>query len=412
MKYRSLRSTILLSALSVAAAACGDDGNNNTPTTVDGDAPTMAAVYSASGSTRVVLLTAEKITNANLIDSTGNGTLKVNTAFSTNVVIGRDTNAPAGQITLIDRTNNVLTIVDTTTSTVAGQIKVKADAHTNPEDIAIVDSTHAWVSRMVPNAAAACTVDTITDGLACGNDIIEYNPSTFKLTGRRVSFPNETVQVTAADGTTSDVTTYARPKSVIAFGSTLVVGLQYISDPYGTYGPGKLGLVDLSQDPPVTSRVDLTEGSSVNCGVVRKSGDSTVLVSCWGDWVDKHATGGVYSVDLSGDTPEVTALYEPRAADEVTAVGQAEPVGSTGHFVAEGDNSLYYMMSDSATQLVEHDSYSGYSILYDANSQGIIYSDRTEDSMGIFMTSTSTAAKVTGSDTIGLPPYSLAPIPQ
>lgn len=437
---RLLLSLLALPTLSLLAAACGDDteavpSDDSGTQTSTIPAPTMVAVYSVSrGSAQVAILNDEQIINGNLINSAGTGTLKLNAALSSNVTIARDTGAPAGQITLLDRTSSVLTFINTNsvdgrmvgTATVAGQLRVVGDdfSKASPQDVAVVSPTQAWVTRYRPNTKVNCTVDQVTDGLACGNDLLEYNPSTLSLTGRRVSFASQTAAEAAEDGTTSQVEVYARPRSVIAFGERLVVGLDYISGNYHTYGEGKLGLVDLSQNPPQTRIVDLSaDGSSENCGTVRRSGQSTVLVSCLGDWDDKNATGGVYSVDISGDTPVVTALYEPRDKTLPPAVSAAEPIPDTTDFVAvdavyaddEADSfaSLNYVADEQVTQLVYDQAESGFSVVYEPTTGKLIYSDRADDRLGIFvLNQDGDDLRVTGSDKIGIPPRVLAPIPQ
>lgn len=363
--------------------------------------PTLAVVFSDYRSSQVGLLNRDGIIEASLISSAGGG---LNTALSGDVVLARDSGEDASRLTVIDRTNSVLTVLDTEARAVLGQLRVSTGSFSaNPHDVAVIDAHHAWVSRHNPNMTpGACAADF----LACGDDLIEYDPSTLELTGRRI-----TVEGGSQDGEQL----YGTPDSLVQLGDTLVVGMVYFnhqSPP--VFGPGRVSLVDLSAESPQAQVLEISD-SAVNCGVLRKASEDSVLISCMGAWVgaslDARASGGVYKLTLT-EPPTVTPLWEPRSDDMTPAVQNAEPIGDGDAFMAVADKSLYLISpSDAAeTPIVPYSGpfWPAYSIDYDAPTQVSYYSYSLEALRGVYYREADgTSARIHRSHRQGMPPTDL-----
>jgi hypothetical protein len=219
-----------------------------------------------------------------------------------------------GTFTIIDRFGaDRITRFQFPEGTVLGQMRTQGDTGesgfaSNPQDVAFIDATHAFVSRYSHN------LDPAADPLDKGTDLLEFDPTTMTLTGERVDLGafNTTVAFEGDEGeVTLDV--YARPARMARTASGfIVVALERISDGFETAVDGIAAIVDV-ETYAVTGH--LLEGLQ-NCGVVLPvpGAPNQVAVRCLGFGPKTNATAGLVVLEIS-DEGEATEVATYIAAE-------------------------------------------------------------------------------------------------
>ena len=297
----------VLIALMLVAWGC-DDGGPITP--VDGFEPAPApagfAVVNSEfgGSTAISLLDKDAEVIATNWLTSGTVAPGLVAALSTDIVMPSVPSPDA--MLVIDRTNGVLTRIDVDAAEVLGQLVVGQ----NPGDVAYVGEM-AWVTRREIDPTDA----------AVGGDLVEFDPATMVLTGRRVDLSGA-----------SDAMTDAQPKPlrVLNVDGTLVVGLDRLTaDDFSDGADGWLGTVDASDATLTANYTPLAPLK--NCGGVSAvPGETAVVVVCNGVPFGDRATSGIALVTINtspggavvqrtwvvGDEPS-----HPAATNLVTSLG-------------------------------------------------------------------------------------------
>lgn len=277
--------------------------------------------------------------------------------------ISGDTDVPslheAGVLTVIDRFGtDVITRVDVASGRVIGQVRTQppdpdmTGFSSNPQDVAYVSATSAWVSRYSHNLVP------VTDPLLEGSDLIEIDPSTMQRTGRRVDLDPLERDVAVGGGS---LTARVRPRRIVVTGDTMAVGLDLITDGYEAAAPGRLALVSLLTRN-VTS-FDLAP--LVNCGnVARVPNQPTyVAVTCAG-YGDVVAGSGIaiVAIDAGGNASLVRRYLsadhpsEPTVFDSVTLLDEDEFLGvHVGGFgPSDPPDVLYHVNMTTGTRTLIH----------------------------------------------------------
>lgn len=254
------------------------------------------------------------------------------TALSGDVVLASAQNGDSGVLNVIDRQGvDVVTWYDLTVGEVRGQLRVaNGDFSTNPHDVAIVADERAWVSRYAVNLD-----EQDADNQA--NDIVEINPTTLRLSGRRVSLDPFNRVVEDTNGGSQGVMVYARPSRLVLVSDTLVVGLDLLSFGFDAAAPGEVALMDLRTPELSLTGFGLPE-TSRNCGNVQAvpGADDLVMVACIGfaqpfnDVAQRRASSGVYVLRITDGAAELVSAWEPGTDDDLPlAVTNLVPLSST-----------------------------------------------------------------------------------
>jgi hypothetical protein len=256
--------------------ACGDDPHGGNGDNGGADA-VFAVIRSDFSTTAIATLRADgSILDPAVLDS-GSRPPGLVATLSGDVVLANASRGEAGVLNILDRfQTDVVTRYDLASEEVVGQLRVKDGFPTNPQDLAIVDDSRAWVSRFGVNLEEG---EPVIDQ---ANDVLEIDPSTMELTGRRLGFDRFTTSVTVMrDEGPVEVDVFARPSSMTLVESTLVVGLSLLSFQFDAASPGKVGLVDV--DARTLDEFSLPDESR-NCGALRAvpNAPDSVLVACRG----------------------------------------------------------------------------------------------------------------------------------
>lgn len=226
-----------------------------------------------------------------------------------------DTDVPTlsepGVLSILDRYGmDTLTRIDLSTGQVLGQVRTQGVSASgfsgNPQDVAYVSATSAWVSRYSYNSAGE------GDDVA-GSDLLEIDPSTMTRTGARVSLASldTSVMITGTSGPVT-VTARPRPARMVRVGNFLAVGLDLITDGWETAAPGKLAIVDLTTHALTTH--DLSP--LTNCGAIQPvPGEVTqVAVVCKG-YTDRTVESGLVVLSIDGTTGVVSEVASYLSSD-------------------------------------------------------------------------------------------------
>lgn len=268
--------------------------------------------------------------------------------LSGDVVLADTLGGGSGILTIVDRFGtDVVTRLEVEGPTVAGQINVApetSDFSTNPQDVEIVSATSAWVSRFSVN------LDPDATGLELANDVVEINPTTFALTGRRV-----------------DLSMFDSLESS--------------------------GMEDEDTLQPVAFALP---ESTRNCGVVRPVPDSTdlVLVGCqgfgqpFGEPVQVRATSGVFVVQITGTEAVLVDQYLPSDdAQSAVAVVDAVPLDDTSFVAIQngsggGGDAAYLVDLETGSQSLLVESSQAFSLgtpAFDPSTGVLVLPDSAED---------------------------------
>lgn len=212
-----------------------------TPGSPSGDTR-FAVVRSDYQTTAIATLNRDgAVTNPAILDS-GSQPPGLTATLSGDVVMADTLGGDSGVMTLIDRFGtDVITNLTLASATVEGQINVapeNSDFSTNPQDVEIVSSTSAWVSRFGFN------LDPAASGLELGNDVIEFDPQTLELTGRRVDLSrfDNVAPSDPGDADTLDPVAFALPSTTRNCGEVrpvpetpdlVLVGCRGFAQPFG-----------------------------------------------------------------------------------------------------------------------------------------------------------------------------------
>lgn len=338
---------------------CGESGDEVT-LPLDVEAVEFAVVRSDRESTSIAVLDEMgEVLNPSVYSSSSQEPGLV-APLSGDVVLSDAVRKEEMKLIVVDRLGtDVLSLFDLESESIAHQLRVApGDFSTNPQDVAVVDQDRAWVSRF--------SVDT-SGNLADndrGNDVVELNPSTFTLTGRRVSLDQFTGTATATrDEGDVEVEVFARPGLITMVGDTLVVGLTLMSLQFDAATSGRVALINV--DSTNLTALDLPEVSR-NCGrVVPVPGSSEeFVVACtgfarpFGEETQVRATAGIYRISLTGVDPEIVGSWEPRT-DEPLAVQNVVPLDGTrfvgvvyGTFGESGDAVYVIDMQSQEAELL------------------------------------------------------------
>jgi hypothetical protein len=317
----------------VAAFGCNDDLDEQQLSAGSGEFAVSSDNY--SGATSISLLDEHgEVSDDDWLSSKVQNP-KLRTTLSDDVVFPT-ASADARYLTTIERGLGVLTRFDLDDGSVLGQLRTdespeddKAAYHSNPQDVLYVSEQSAWVSRWEPNP------DPEADELERGNDLIEWNPKTWKRSDRRIDLSELDQEIDEVQfdkdgnaGASVKATAYASPSALVKLGGALAaVGITGITQSYN-YGVGKLAIVDLERARLVDT-LEL-EGMS-NCAEVKPvpSEVNSVIVACIGAYGDDGAGAGIVKVSIDAAGKAAIKLTF-RKADHDGAANTNSNVASLG----------------------------------------------------------------------------------
>ncbi len=339
-RFRSQRSF----GFALLLAACGQA---DPPGSVREGEARFAVVRSDYESTAIATLDGEGEVLHPAFFSSGSRPVGLVAPLSGDVVLG--SGGSSAVLNVVDRLGtDVLTRLDLETGAVLGQLRVApGDFSTNPHDFLIIDERRGWVSRFGVNLdPGAAPSDE-------ANDVVEVDPGTMELTGRRASASSfDGVTRVERDGGTHRVTAYARPSGLALIGRTVVLGLALQTYQFDGAAPGHVALLDI--ETAGLTPVALPEAAR-NCGSVQSipGAEDSVLVACagfgrpFGNEAQVRASSGIYRLRLSGEEAELVWAFEPRgetaplAVYGVVAIGPDRFVGvAYGTFGGGGDEAF------------------------------------------------------------------------
>jgi hypothetical protein len=231
----------------------------------------------------------------------------------------------SGALTVIDRKNAVITLVDPATCKPLMQFSVSTGGFkSNPQDVISISSQKLYVTRYEKNAAATDAADDFDDG----DDILVVNATT-----------GEVIKSIPLSGEV-DPSLQARPdRGVLAEGRVFVT-LGSMSGDFGSTGPGRVVVIDPATDAVVRT-IDLAPQK--NCSAIDyQAAVNKLYVSCGGAFSDgpEQAQGSaLVEIDLSGAVPTVTRTIpaalvggQPINFSYAAIVGDVALVGTLGSF--------------------------------------------------------------------------------
>ena len=283
-----------------------------------------------------------------------------------------------GSFTVVDRfLTDVISRFYVPSGNLSGQVRTHgevADYSSNPHDLIFVDETSAWATRYEPN------LDPNAASENGGTDLVEIDPTTMALTGRRIDL--STLNATGSVATPSgpvEVPVYARPSRGVRVGSILVVGLDGLSGAFDAAGPGMAAIVDLNDGS--VEGLPLGEGLA-SCGNATPvpGAPTKVMVGCvgfarpYGEEAQTRASAGVVRVAIDGEGARVEATW--RATDDpdsaiavqaLVALDEARVAAvDFGDFEAGTADALYLMNIETGEQHLLHESPSAFEIGFSA----------------------------------------------
>ncbi|MGF1507980.1 MAG: hypothetical protein ACFB9M_00605 [Myxococcota bacterium] len=284
------------------------------------DAPTFGVVRGDFSTTSIAVLAPDgSILDPAILDS-GSTPPGLTTALSGDVVLANVRPAD-GVLNIVDRLmTDAVTRFEISTETVLGQVSAQPSESfaSNPQDFALVADDSGWISRFNVN------LDETADPLDQGNDIVEFDPTTFELTGERVDLSSfDSTGTAQTDDGPAEVDVFARPGLVALRGDTLVVGLTLLSFGFDAASQGFVALVDVETSNVVG--LELPEGLQ-NCGDARVVPETSdlVMIGCqgfaqpFGDPPQVRASSGVVVVRVSEDgAGEIVSTWRPNADESL-----------------------------------------------------------------------------------------------
>ena len=316
-----------------AAVGCNDSADERELTAGSGEFAVGSDNY--SGATSVSLLDDNGEVSEDDWLSSKVKNPKLRTPLSDDVVFPTVSAGPR-ILTTIERGLSVITRFDLESGNVLGQLRTDdspedddAAYHSNPQDVLFVSAESAWVSRWETNPNADA------EERERGNDLIEWNPKTWKRSDRRIDLSELNQQLEEmtfdmdgnATGSTS-ATAYASPGALVPVGGAFAaVGVTGITKSY-SYAEGRLAIVDLER-ARLVSTLKL-EGLS-NCGEIKPvPGEAqSVIVACIGAFGDGGAKAGLLKVTVD-DAGKAKIQHAFRKADHDDAANSNSNVASLG----------------------------------------------------------------------------------
>jgi hypothetical protein len=288
--------------LALAAIGCNDSIGEHGLNAGSGEFAVGSDNY--SGATSISLLDDEANVSQDDWLSSKVKNPKLRTPLSDDVVFPTSS-ADASILTTVERSLGVITRFDLATGNVLGQLRTddspeddEAAFHSNPQDVLFVSEESAWVSRWESNP------NSDAEARERGNDLIEWNPKTWKRTDRRIDLSELDQQLEEPtfdmEGNSTDsveATAYASPNALVPVGGSFAaVGITGITKSY-SYAEGRLAIVDLERGRLVSTLK--LEGLS-NCGELKPvpSEPQSVIVACIGAFGDEGAQAGLLKVTV------------------------------------------------------------------------------------------------------------------
>lgn len=299
----SILAASLLSASLLAASiltGCEADPRAEAPPAPDPEGRcALVSVQSDYTSARISLLDElGALCRPGILDS-GSAALGLSTALSGDVVAGGP--HPDRHIALVDRyPNGVITWLDPVDFSVIGQLGVNTGFPANPQDVAHVSATRAYVSRLESNPSPGAAP---FDG---GGDLLVIDPEALTIVDR--------VDLSPWAGADEVGPLLPRPGRMAFAGDRLWVPLHRLSRDFQRGGAARL----LGLDPASGEvAVELDLAPLKNCtGIAAAPSGDGLWLSCLGVFLEgaeaQLAHSGVAYVDLTGEAP---TIWRGAAAD-------------------------------------------------------------------------------------------------
>jgi hypothetical protein len=321
------------------------------------------------------------------------------------------TQMPAGgPVAIIDRTNVAITWLDAATCAVRGQLAVGTGFASNPHDVVTLSASKAYVTREAGNRKPTPAPGDFDDG----NDVLIVDPAGLAIVGRIDLLPYAPAGVLPR----ADRALLAQGKVFVSLGA--------ISADYGTYGQGRILVIDPDRDQ-VTGTIELP--GVQNCGAMTYvAGAQRLLVACngaYGDPAAQAAGSAIVAVDLAQVPPVVVAQVAATTAGgaPLSSLTLAASDGATALGVAVGDftgnppDSLWSLPLGGGTPAKVFDSTEGFvigAVLYDPDRHRVLAADGTMNTAAYLRIFDHAAGSFTAVKTVitnpahNLPPRSLA----
>jgi len=328
-----MRNRALGFVLLIAAGGCNDPLEEQALTAGSGEFAVGSDNY--SGATSISLLDRDAEVSEDDWLSSKVKNPKLRTPLSDDVVFPT-VSADPRILTTIERGLGVITRFDLDSGNVLGQLRTDdspedddAAYHSNPQDVLFVSEESAWVSRWEPNPNADA------EARERGNDLIEWNPKTWKRSDRRIDLSEldqqleeQTFDMEGNATGTASATAYASPGALVPVGGAFAaVGITGITKSY-SYAEGRLAIVDLERGRLVSTLK--LEGLS-NCGEIKPVPGETqsLIVACIGAYGDGGAKSGLLKVTVD-DAGKAKIQHAFRKADHEDAANTNSNVASLG----------------------------------------------------------------------------------
>lgn len=214
-----------------------------------------------------------------------------------------------GELIVIDRKNAVLSFVNPAGCQVRTQISVGNGFRANPQDVVVVSSRKAYVSRYETNPAQTPDPADFDEG----SDLLIIDPATPAVLGRIDLAPYAGI---AGGGAATGAAIEARPDRVLLAGGRLYVVLGNLSTDFASAAPGRIVVVDTTTDA-VTAMLDLPD--LTGCSAIEHSAETGRLyVACGGHFGSPSQTeeSGVAEIDISGAAPMLVRTFRGTALGE------------------------------------------------------------------------------------------------
>lgn len=269
----------------VLLVGCGKDKN---VTQAAGFEHGLAVLNSDYKSTAITLVNPDTHAVIDPCLSSGSVTARLSQPLSGDVVLPSQTGT-AGELAIIDRQNDAVIWLDAASCSVTRQLAVAPGFHGDPQDVAQISSTKAYVPRYLAD-------DTGTGG----NDVAIVDPSKPAVTG--------TLSMASY---ATDPNVLARPSHLVLAGELAFLTLNNINGDYSVYGPGRVLQIDTASDQ-VVGELDLPDARS--CSGMALSG-TWLAVGCDGAYMDANQAtqSAVYLYDVT-DTRHPTLQQTITAA--------------------------------------------------------------------------------------------------
>jgi hypothetical protein len=250
----------------------------------------LAVVDSDFASTSISIVSAAgALVKDDCINSGTQASGKLSLTLSGDVVLPSQPQL-GGDLWIIDRKNDALTVVTPPSCAVSAQIAVGTGFQADPHDVAVLSATKLYVTRYNTNV-------TPPNVNAMGDDVLIVNRATGSVTGR--------IGLTSYAAPVTGFTIEAQPDRMVIAGGKVYVTLGSQDANFMAAGEGRVVVIDPGSDT-VIGTIALT--GLKGCSAVQYvPAMSSLFVSCGGSFADpdQSAASGVAQVDLSTATPTV-----------------------------------------------------------------------------------------------------------